>query len=396
MDFRFTEKEEALKQEVAEFARKELPPDFLSLGVFDEVSHDWDFTMSIAKKLGEKGWLTRHWPKEYGGLEASPIENMVFRDETAYWGIPGLFMGIGSTHWVGPLLIRHGTEEQRKKYLPPISAGEPEGVWCTAYSEPDAGTDLASLKTRAVKVGEEYIVNGNKIWQTAGHRARWCWLLCRTNPDLPQHKGMSLLIVDMRSPGLTVRPVIDMSGYHSLNELFFDDVHVPVANLVGEENRGWYYVMEALNLERGTTYASGMHKRVLDELVKYAKETTYNGEPLSKDPIIRHKLAEIAVAIEACRMLQYKIAWMESVGQMPVSEASMVKTLASDIHIRHAAMEMEILGHYSMLRPGSKWTKLHGILIGRYLHSFVGPFGGGCNEIQRNIIAWMDLGLPKQ
>jgi alkylation response protein AidB-like acyl-CoA dehydrogenase len=206
--------------------------------------------MSISKKLAQKGWLVMSWPKEYGGQGASIIEQLVYQEEMSYWGVPGTMMGVGGVSWVGPSLMKYGAEEQKKKYLPLITSGEPDGVWCTGYSEPNAGSDLASLQTRAARAGNEYIINGQKTWTSAAHRARWCWLAARTDPNaLKKHQGISLFIVDMKSPGITIRPLFDITGSHIFNEVFFDNVHVPVSNLVGEENRGWYQLIAALDDE---------------------------------------------------------------------------------------------------------------------------------------------------
>ena len=397
MDFRFTPEEEAFRQEIRDFVKKELPSDWLSLGLDEELGEGgWDFTLSMSKKLADKGWLTLHWPKEYGGADAPPIKNMIFRDEASYWGIPGWMMGAGGTGWVGPSLMLFGSDEQKKKYLPPIAAGEADGVWNTGYSEPDAGTDLASLKTRAVRVGDEYIINGEKIWQTSAHNARWNWCLCRTDPDLPRHKGLSLIIVDLKSPGITIKPIIDIAGFHITNQIFYDDVHVPVTNLVGEENQGWYCVMQALSLERGSIANPGSSRRWLDLMVEYTSETKAGGVPLSKNPIIRHKLADLALDTEFMKLVCYKLAWSEHFGPVAAPEASMAKIFGTEASIRNTVAAMEILGPYAQLRKGSKWVRLYGALQSAYLTSFIARFGGGTNEIQRNIIAWMGLGIPRK
>ncbi|MDY6892379.1 MAG: acyl-CoA dehydrogenase family protein [Chloroflexota bacterium] len=396
MDFSFSEQEEALKKEIAEFAKQELPPDWLSLGLFFEEQH-FDFALTISQKLAAKGWLTMHWPKEYGGMASPPTTNLVFNEETSYWGIPGVGMGAGGTSWVGPSLQVFGTEEQKKKYLPLIASGSADGVWCTGYSEPDAGSDLANLSTTAVKVGDEYVINGGKIWNSLSHRARWNWLLARTDPNAPRHRGLSLIIVDMKSPGISIRPLYDVAGFHVVNQTFFDDVHVPVTNLVGEENRGWYHVMMSLNFERGGVANIGVPRRILDELVKYAKETNYGGKHLAKDPLIQHRLANAAVELEVCRMLGLKIIWAEVTEQMATAavDASIAKFFVSEAGVRLANLGMQILGPYGQLTPGSKWAKLQGCLQANYLASYIMCVAGGVNEVQRNIVSQMALGLPR-
>ncbi len=391
MDYSFTEQEEALRQEIRDFAKKELPPDWINFYLFSQV--DWEFDKAITKKLAAKKWIARSWPEEYGGAGASAFENMVFADETAYWGIPcatGMAVSI-----MGPMIMHFGTEEQKNKFLPPVIAGEEEGVFFLGYSEPDAGTDLANIRTRAVRSGDEYIINGSKIWSSFAHRARWGWMLVSTSPE-KRHKGMSLMIVDLKQPGVTIRPLTGMGGWHVVNEVFLDDVRCPVTNLIGEEDRGWYLVMAALDYERAMVANPGTGRRILDELVAYCKETPYNGKPLSKDPIIRQKLANLAIDIDIISMICYKNAWAGTQGLLAPHEASIAKIFSSESSQRLGNTAMEILGIYSTLRPGSKWARMHGLLNEMYNTSFIIKFAGGTNEIQRNIVAWMGLGLPKE
>jgi len=401
MDFYISEKTEALRKEIAEFASKELPEDWYYPGGLYDFSRDWDFVMEIAKKLGQRGWIASSWPKEYGGCGASIPEDFVIHDEMQYWGIPGTTMGAGGSGWIGQSILAFGTEEQKRKYLPPIAAGEPDGVWCTAYSEPDSGTDLPSLKTEAVRVGDEYIVNGEKTWITAAHRARWCWCLVRTNtdPTIPKHRGLTLLIIDMKSQGISIQPIVDVVGNSELSQVFFHDLHVPVANRVGEENRGWYYVAQALNFERsgiGIGKNIAFIRRFFEKIVSFAKETKYRGEPLSKNPIVRNKLAKLEIEIEIARTYCYKTAWLlEAQGQVPLVDAAIAKVLVSEILVRVAVTGMEILGQYAQLRKDSKWAKLNGIAQHFYLQSYAIKVGGGTNEIERDVIAQVGMGLPR-
>jgi 3-oxocholest-4-en-26-oyl-CoA dehydrogenase alpha subunit len=275
MEFQFGEQEEKFREEIREFVQAELPSDW-AMGMFEggESDEEWAFIMSISKKLSEKGWLTMTWPREYGGQGASGWKALVYAEEVGYWGIPGTGMGVSGVSWVGPSLILFGTEEQRRKFMPLIAAGDPDGVWCTGYSEPNAGSDFANLRTAAIRTGDEYIINGQKIWTSAAHQARWCWLAVRTDSNTrSKHDGISIIIVDMKSPGVTVRPIWNYIGNHHFNEVFFDEVRVPVQNLVGEENRGWYQLMRSLGYERGGVAAGsyGHNKRVLEELVRYAE-----------------------------------------------------------------------------------------------------------------------------
>ena len=234
MDFKFAEKEEKLRDEVRKFAISEMRGKQVVSGMEEESrDEDWEFSMQMSKKLAQKGWLTMAWPREYGGRDASFFEQHVYINEASYWGIPGSTMGVSGIGWVGPSLMIFGNEEQRKKYIPPIAAGDPDGVWCTAYSEPNAGSDFANIQTRAIKNGDEYILNGQKIWTSCAHRARWCWLAVRTDPAVTKKQhGISLIILDMKSPGITINPIVNYAGIHIFNELFFEKfpphMHCPI------------------------------------------------------------------------------------------------------------------------------------------------------------------------
>ncbi|MDY7039115.1 MAG: acyl-CoA dehydrogenase family protein, partial [Thermodesulfobacteriota bacterium] len=397
-NFRFTEKEEALRKEIREFVKQEIPPEH-SGGTFEEEHSDeaWAFSMSISKKLAQKGWLTMSWPKEYGGMGASEWEQLVYSEEVGYWGIPGTGMGVSGVGWVGPSLILFGTEEQKKKYMPRIASGEPDGVWCTGYSEPDAGSDFANLRTRAERKGDEYIINGQKVWTSAGHRARWCWLAARTDTNVQKkHHGISIIIVDMKSEGVTIRPIRNYAGLHFFNEIFFEDVRVPVENLVGVENRGWYQLMQSLGFERGGVAigAYGSSKRTLDELMVFAKETG-----LIKKPDVRQKLADVAVDLEVLRMLAYETIWKMSKGITVTYEPSRDKCYNDVFSRKLYITATEILGAYSQLEildeNTAKWARLKGRIEKGYC-MFPGiATAGGTTDTQRNIVGQFALGHPR-
>ena len=395
MDFRFTPEEEAFRKEVLQFIKEEMPPDYGEGGESQFDLEHFEFTKRMARKLGAKKWLAMNWPEEHGGLGVSPIKHMIFKEESAYHRIPGTDMGVGGISWVGPTLLLLGTEEQKKKHLPPLAAGEK--WWCTMYSEPEAGSDMAALQCRAVAHGDEYIVNGQKVWTSGGHIADWGWLLVRTDPTVAnKHHGISLLLVDMKTPGVTIRPLINLAGHHYFNEIFFDDAHIPKANLIGEENRGWYHTMIALSFERsgGVAMAAGA-RRSLDDLVEFAKKTTINGKPLAKDPFIRYQLAELAIEIEAIRMVGYRIIWKQTKGEIPGVEAPVVKTLASETIQKMAKVATQMMGLYGQLSLGSKQAFLNGRAADMYLSANNIIVAMGTNEIQRNIIAQRGLGLPR-
>ncbi|MBM4446938.1 MAG: acyl-CoA dehydrogenase [Chloroflexi bacterium] len=398
MDFKLSEKEKTLIAEIAKFAKKELPEDFVGTHLIDQEYRDFEFEISMSKKLAQNGWLVMSWPKEYGGQGASLTEQTVYEMEISYWGIPGAWMGISGTQWVGPCLMMFGTEEQKNKYLPLIASGERDGVWCTGYSEPNAGSDLANLQTRAVRDGDYYIINGQKVWTSKAQHSRWCWLLVRTDSTVAKkHRGLSLFIVDMKSPGVTVNPILNYYGRHHFNEVFFDNVRVPASNLVGEENRGWYHLMQALAFERRSVapLAYGSSKRLLENLVKYVKETQRQGESLSQIPAIRHKLAEMAIDVEIVKLFAYQFTWRVSQGAIPAYESSRNKIMGDDVLRRMAISGAEILGVYSQVDPDSKWARLKGTIQGAYLGFPGAMIAAGTAEVERSIIAQFRLGLPK-
>ena len=397
MEFQFGEQEEQFREEIRDFVKSELPADW-ALGMFEEGDSDeeWAFVMSISSKLSEKGWLTMTWPQEYGGQGASGWKALVYAEEGGYWGIPGTGMGVSGVSWVGPSLILFGTEEQRRKYMPLIAAGDPDGVWCTGYSEPNAGSDFANLRTLALRDGDEYVINGQKIWTSAAHRARWCWLAVRTDPNTRnRHEGISIIIVDMRSPGVTVRPIRNYIGNHHFNEVFFDEVRVPVQNLVGEENRGWYQLMRSLGYERGgvAVRSYGHNKRVLEELVRYA-----DGKGLMDKSEVRQELADVAIDVEIQRLPAYETIWKMSQGKAPTYEPSRDKVLNDEILKRLSTVGMDILGPFSQLqRAGraSKWFRDLGGVRSLYWNLIGMSSAAGTEFTQKNIIGQFGLGLPR-
>nr|MBI2846250.1 acyl-CoA dehydrogenase family protein [Chloroflexota bacterium] len=352
---------------------------------------DWGFVQSVRRKLGEKGWIAMSWPKEYGGQDASSMKQVIFIEEMAYYRCPGRDTQGGRL--VGPVIILHGTEEQKKKHLGAIARGE--AVWAQGFSEPESGSDLASLKTKAVEDGDDFVINGQKIWSSFAHKADWMHVLARTDPSVPKHKGISYFLVDLKTPGVTVRPIVDITGRHRFNETFFDNVRVPKQNLLGPKNGGWYVAVQTLDFERaGVEYPAWM-RRLLAELVAYAKETRRNGVPLSKEPLVRNKLAERAIEIECNRMLAYRIAWLQSKGIVPNYEASVTKVYRGELFQRLTNTGMQIMGLSGQLGEGSTWARLRGRLMFQYMFTLAGTIAGGTSEIQRNIVALRGLGLPR-
>jgi alkylation response protein AidB-like acyl-CoA dehydrogenase len=389
MDFSFSPEEKEFGVQVRAFLDREVSDEFLSdLEERGEV----DFSREFTKKLAQKGWLAIAWPKEYGGGGASIVQQLIFNEEIGYHHAPTGAHRQG-IKILGPCLMVHGTEEQKRKYLPPITAAEV--VWCQGFSEPNAGSDLASLQCCAIADGDDYVITGQKVWTTNAHRADRCHLLTRTDPEAPKHRGISYFLVEMRSPGITVRPLINMLAAHDFNEVFFDNVRVPKENMLGEKNQGWHVSQTALNFERSGIEEVGMASKTLEELVDYCKETKRNGKLLANDLIVRHKLAEMAVQIEVARMIAYRVAWLQSKGQIPSYEASMSKLVGTELRKRLGDIGMQILGLYGPLETGAKWAPLKGRVMRAYLHALGQTMAMGTSEIMRNIIALRGLELPR-
>ena len=390
MDFNFSPEDQAFRRELRQFVQDFLPEDWEGGGRWPE-EWDWDVTQDMRRKLAQKGWLTMHWPSEYGGQDASPVRSAIYNEELAYARAPG--RDIFGVRMLGPTLMIHGSEEQKQVHLPPIARGEVQ--WCQGYSEPESGSDLASLSTRAVRDGDEYVINGAKIWTTLGHRADWIMCLARTDTEAPRHRGISFILVDMKTPGIQVRPIINMAGGHEFNQIVFDNVRVPVANVVGEENRGWYVAVTLLDFERSGIDYSAMARRLLDEVRGFANDTSGNGHSLSSTPWVRHLLADRYIECEVARLMAYNVAYMQDQGLVPNKEASMSKVFGSESLQRAANAALEILGMYGGLGRDEKWAPLKGRVQEHWMIAFSHKIAAGTSEVQRNIIANRGLGLPR-
>ncbi len=396
MDFRFSPEEEAFRQEVRNWLKANLPDNWTG-DRFTRSSSDSDEGMNVykefAKRLASKGWVAPHWPKEYGGLGFSVIEQLVFNEEMANANAPLGYSSIG-VGWAGPTIIVHGSEEQKKRFLHPITTGDV--MWCQGFSEPNAGSDLANIQTRAVRDGDDYVINGQKIWTSGAHYADWMILIARTDPDAPKHKGISYFLVDMKTPGLTMSPLIDMMNNHGFNEVFFEDVRVPRQNLLGEENRGWYMAATTLDFERSSIGGAVEARKMVDDLAEYCRETRYNGHRLIDEIRVRTRLADAAIEAELGRLLSYRVATLQSRGMVPNYEASIAKLFNTDQKLRMARSGLEIMGLYGQLEHKDKYAPLQGRFERQYLWQTGLAVGGGTTEIQKNIIAMRGLGLPRQ
>jgi alkylation response protein AidB-like acyl-CoA dehydrogenase len=396
MDYRFSQEEEAFRQEVRTFLRSELPEDW-DYDPFEITAERWPFARAFTKKLAEKGWVAPAWPVEYGGQGMGYMKQVVLSEEVAYHRAPNTSL-IGVTY-AGPTFIVYGNEEQKKQFLPGITSGEI--VWCQGYSEPNAGSDLASLQMRAVKDGDDYVINGTKIWSSNAHKANWCFFLARTDTEAPKHKGISYFVCPMDTPGISVRPLINMADEHVFNEIVFDNVRVPLKYLVGEENRGWYIGMTTLDFERSNISSAAQYRRTFEQLVEYVKETLTPGP----SPVrgrgemtrngVKAKLAELAIENQVGRYLSYRVASMQEHGQIPNYESSAAKVYHSEYAQRLAGAGLNIMGLYGALTDESKHTRLRGRFSRNYVTTLGTTIAAGTSEIQRGIIANRGLGLSR-
>jgi len=399
MDLEFSPGDEAFRAEVRAFVERNLAPatrakvlDGRHLAPNDLV--EWQRT------LHRQGWGAPSWPKEHGGTGWSPVWQHVFEEECARGGAPPqLPFGI---RMVGPVIMTFGTPAQRQRFLPRIVGGE--DWWCQGYSEPGAGSDLASLKTRAERRGDHYVVNGQKIWITLAQHADWIFCLVRTDPTAKAQAGISFLLVDMKSPGVTVRPIITMDGRHEVNEVWFEDVHVPVENLVGEENRGWTYAKFLLGHERTNIAGVGASMRELARLKRIALLERKNGKPLLQDPLFAARVAEVEIELRALAITNLRMLTGETrAGVGAGAEASLLKIKGSEIQQTLAELMMQAVGPYAL--PVQREAFDRGELGAITGPPYAPPLAaahckmrkvsiyGGSNEIQRNIIARTLLGL---
>ena len=397
MHLSYAPEEEQYRDEVRAWLGANLPRD--REGIEDGASENMDQWMAFLKdwqrKLYEAGWAGISWPKEYGGQGATINEQLIFTEEMARAKAPNSMNVAIGIELVGPGIIHHGTEEQKLRYLRKILSAEE--IWCQGFSEPGAGSDLASLQTRAVLEDDHFIVTGQKVWTSWAEYSDYCILLARTDPTAPKHKGISCLLVDMRSPGIIIRPTVQITGEAEFSELFFDGLRVPRENLVGEINQGWTVAMTILMHERGTS-AIGYQIRFrneLDELIRLAKSFERGGRRASEDPLLRQKLAQSYIEVEILKYNIYRSATQIVRSGRPGPESSITKLFWSEMDRRQKEAGMEMLGMYSQLVKGSKRAVDNGRWQRAFLWSRAGTIYAGSSEIQRNIIAERVLGMPR-
>ncbi|WP_171113590.1 acyl-CoA dehydrogenase family protein [Streptomyces sp. Z423-1] len=349
------------------------------------------FYRDTIRRLGSDGWLGVGWPEEYGGRGLTAMEQFIFFDEAAQAGVPLPLMALNT---VGPTIMQYGTDEQKAHFLPRILSGEID--FAIGYSEPDAGTDLASLKTRAVREGDEYVVNGHKIWTTNGDTADWVWLAVRTDPDAPPHRGITMLLVPTSDPGYSSTVINTLAG-HDTTASYYENIRVPVSRRVGEENQGWRLITNQLNHERVTLAAHGtMAIRALHDVRRWASRTKLtDGRRVIDLPWVRRRLAQTHTRLDALKLLNWQMVSAVQHGTLTPQDASAVKVYGSEARRDAYAWLMEVVGATGALQEGSAGAVLHGELERGYRSAVIFTFGGGNNEIQREIISWIGLGMPR-
>lgn len=387
MHIAYTEAQEALRSELRAYYDKLLTPELQV-----ELAHAGGIgsvMRGVVRQMGDDGWLGVGWPTEYGGRGFGPIEQFVFFDESMRAGAPVPMLTINT---VGPTIMNFGTDEQRAFFLPKIVKGEIH--FCIGYTEPGAGTDLAALRTKAERDGDEYIINGQKVFTSLASDADYCWLAVRTNPEVKKHKGISMIIVPMDTPGIEVQEMHLLSE-HNIAQTFYNDVRVPAANLVGGENNGWTLITNQLNHERVTLCSSGLIERQITEVRRWAQATKLaDGRRVIDQEWVQLSLARLHAKLEFLRLINWKVAWTATQGDLDVADASSVKVFGTEFYLEAFRLLMEIVGPRAYLQDSAPGAVLHSRLENLYRSLLILTFGGGTNEIQRDLITVFGLGMP--
>ncbi|ODR06047.1 acyl-CoA dehydrogenase [Mycobacterium sherrisii] len=388
MDFELDAGQRAWLDEVREFLRENVTAELRAeLGEHDLELPGGEVTR-FRRKIGAKGWFGLNWPREYGGLGLGAVYQHLLMSEFEYWGVPGPDLTFTS---VAPMIMRHGTEQNKMEWLPLIARGEM--ICAVGYSEPDAGTDLANLRTRATRDGDHWVINGSKIWNSTAQRATHEWLCVRTDPGSERHRGISVIIVPVDAAGVQIRPLYAWSGYRT-NEVRFDDVRVPVGNLVGEVNRGWKYITGALDLERGALTNAGDLRRAVDDLRELARQPRRDGSVPSHDVALRRRLVRAEADVEVAALMGYEAAALLDSGVIPSVEVSVEKIFTSELRQRIADLALDLLGPDGLLAHRSENAPLAGKFERLYRAAPLMRFGGGTNEVLRDVIAQRGHGMP--
>jgi alkylation response protein AidB-like acyl-CoA dehydrogenase len=397
MDFTLTPEQQSFRDEVRSWLSRNLPSDWSSKAqAASDVPREaaYDFLRQWQRKMYEAGFVGLTWPKESGGRGLTFMEEMILQEEMALAKAPPI-LNILAVGMAGPTINAYGTEEQKKRYPPKMLSCEE--IWCQGYSEPNSGSDLASLQTRAVKDGEYYVINGQKVWTSLAHIADWMMLLARTDPQAPKHKGITYFLLDMHAPGVTVKPLKQITGDDEFNEVYFDNVRVHESQILGGLNNGWGVGLTTLMYER-LALGFGLQVRLriaLDGLVDLARRSTKNGVPATRDPVMRQKLAQMWIDTEVFKYTGARAITKLLKGELPGPEASTGKMMWVEGHQRLQEMAMELQGPYAQLMSGSRWAVENGLWQYGFLRSRANSIEGGTTEIQKNIIGERVLGLPK-
>jgi hypothetical protein len=391
VDFEFSDTEKRFVEEVEKFIEENRDPEVMDV-TRENMSQlvDTPKRRAFMRKIGERGWLGMTWPKEYGGGEGSGIYEFLLNERLAVAGAPQIGKGVGI---IGKTIIRHGSEKLKREFLPKILRNEVE--FAIGYSEPQAGSDAAAMALRATRDGDGWRLNGQKMFTTSAHFADWYWVGARTDLDAPKHHGISLFLLRMDDPGLTVHPMPTI-GNELTNQVFFDDVYVGNDYLVGELNKGFQYISEALDLERFTMFTFSPIEKRVELLCEYVASEERDGKPLRADPVVRQKIAQLVTQTEVARVLGLRFV-TESLkgGAAPTCEASEYKLYATELSRRIADVSMDITGPGSQLRVHTEDAPMKGRAESTYRYTVIDTIGGGASEIQKNIIARRKLGLPR-
>ena len=390
MHLDFSPEQQTLRGEIRRYWRELFTPEMRARFDAEHEEMGGPVFREIVRRMGEDGWLAIGWPEEFGGQGRTTLEQFIFWDETHRARAPLPFIGVCT---IGPTLMQFGTEEQKRRYLPGLARGEL--IFGMGYTEPSSGTDLASLQTRALRDGDEYVIRGQKIFTTHAHDAEYIWLAARTDPDAPKHKGISILIVPTDAPGFSCTPIYTLGGERT-NATYYEDVRVPAANLVGPENAGWSLITSQLNHERITLACPGFLDRMLDEVWSWAARTeAEGGGRLVDQQWVQLLLARVYAKLEALKVLNWRSAWSMDQGQPAMADASAVKVLGTEMLVECYRLLLEITRQAGTVRPFQPGALFGGLLEQAYRGAMVNTFGGGVNEVQRDIIAMAGLGLPR-
>jgi 3-oxocholest-4-en-26-oyl-CoA dehydrogenase alpha subunit len=387
MQIAYTPEHEALRQELRDYYANLLTPE-----VRDKLAHAEGIgpdLRAVVRQMGSDGLLGQGWPVEYGGKGHGPMEQFVFFDESMRAGAPVPMLTINT---VGPTIMNYGTDEQKADFLPRILKGEVH--FCIGYTEPGAGTDLAAVQTRAVRDGDEYIINGQKIFTSLAGDADYCWLATRTDPNVKKHKGMSMFLVPMDTPGIKVVPM-RLTSEHDINQVYYDDVRVPATALVGGENNGWGLITNQLNHERVTLCSSGMIEGVYTDVRQWAQETKLaDGRRVIDQEWVQVHLARIHARLEFLRLINWKVAWASTQGRLDIADASSIKVFGTEFYLEAFRLMFEIIGQSGYVTEGAPDSILKSRLESLYRSLLILTFGGGVNEVQRDLIAVFGLDMP--